>query len=342
MIDYTDLKSYLRVIKRIAPSTIRKKIGIIRFYEDYCTRNNVTLSQGYEGFLHESSDRIQEGQLNNYVKALKSLSSYLIDRNLDSGSSPPLKYFNEPDVYIEPLTREEKDLLLSYKGKMVAKHSIQKNQYIHELYKDFTMAFDMLGMRFEDLAELQVRNVQSNSIVFIQKKTRRTVKIPLEQPLYSVLQRRIRGKQADDLVFPSNNSNKVIRHKYSEWLKEAGETMGVRDFKRRCHPHNFRRSFAQELSEEETDTRLIQELMGHKSITTTAGYIHPNEVQLRKSIKKLPLAQRYCNPVEQIRFIMEAIKSFHLDQDGRFTYSLIESNNELLFRLKVKEEEIDD
>lgn len=339
MLDYKDLESYLRIIKRIAPSTIRKRIGIIRIFEQYSSGQ---FGSSVESFLFENAQRVTTGHLNNYIKSLKDLEEYLVDRKNEPRFLKKLKYFPKKRLTIEPLTRSEKDLIYTYTGKKVRECNQKKSDYVLQVYKDFTLLLDMTGLRFYDAMSTKVENVYSDSIVIVQQKTGKVVKIPVESPLDIMLESRTRGKAPTDYLFTTTFGKPIIRHKYSEWLKEAGEDKGIKDYVHRCHPHNLRRSYATELRGSGVDISYIKDLMGHANISTTEGYLYSNERELRNSVKKLPLAQRYCSAIDQIRFVVDAIKSFHLDDDGRFTYSLVEANGELLFRLKAKEENIDD
>ena len=63
--------------------------------------------------------------------------------------------------------------------------------------------------------------------------------------------------------------------------KLAMESIG-----RPIHPHIFRHTFATRLMRV-TDTRTVQELLGHKHITSTQIYTHPNENDKKKAIAGL-------------------------------------------------------
>lgn len=61
---------------------------------------------------------------------------------------------------------------------------------------------------------------------------------------------------------------------------------GYKAFGRPVHPHMLRHTFASKLMRV-TDMRTVQELLGHKHITSTQIYTHPNEDDKKKAIDTL-------------------------------------------------------
>ena len=66
-------------------------------------------------------------------------------------------------------------------------------------------------------------------------------------------------------------------------LKELATKSGLMQ---NIHPHMLRHSFATHLVEAGADLRAVQEMLGHKSITTTEIYTHLDRKYLRETLEK--------------------------------------------------------
>ena len=49
-----------------------------------------------------------------------------------------------------------------------------------------------------------------------------------------------------------------------------------------------------------------------------------------------PLIRKNINPNEIIKTVKESLEGFHLEDDPRFVYEIIEGNNKLSFNIGVK------
>ncbi|GAI71526.1 unnamed protein product, partial [marine sediment metagenome] len=56
---------------------------------------------------------------------------------------------------------------------------------------------------------------------------------------------------------------------------------------RNIHPHTLRHTFATNLMRT-TNARVVQQLLGHKNLSSTQIYCHPNQQDLKKAIDTLP------------------------------------------------------
>lgn len=84
-------------------------------------------------------------------------------------------------------------------------------------------------------------------------------------------------------AFTSGPSNKRITRRSIERIIKAA---GIISIQQDIHPHILRHTFASRLMRK-TNIRIVQQLLGHRSITSTQIYTHPNNVDLSKAIEAI-------------------------------------------------------
>lgn len=86
-----------------------------------------------------------------------------------------------------------------------------------------------------------------------------------------------------DVLFLNKRGTALSRVMIFLIIKELAAKAGI---KKNIHPHTLRHSFATHLVEAGADLRAVQEMMGHKSITTTEIYTHLDKGYLRNTLEK--------------------------------------------------------
>ena len=84
-----------------------------------------------------------------------------------------------------------------------------------------------------------------------------------------------------DTVFLSNRGAALSRQSIFLKIKKFAASAGI---KKVISPHTMRHSFATHLMERGADLRIVQQLLGHESITTTEIYTHISAQQLSDKI----------------------------------------------------------
>ena len=88
-------------------------------------------------------------------------------------------------------------------------------------------------------------------------------------------------KESKNIVFLNRRGNKLTRVMIFTIVKDLAAKAGIN---KTISPHTFRHSFATHLVEGGADLRVVQDLLGHESITTTEVYTHLNSDYLRSAI----------------------------------------------------------
>ena len=86
---------------------------------------------------------------------------------------------------------------------------------------------------------------------------------------------------ADDILFLNRFGKPLSRQSMFNMVKVKALLAGVR---KEISPHTFRHSFATHLVEHGADLRVVQEMLGHASITTTEIYTHVDSSAWHKNI----------------------------------------------------------
>ena len=191
------------------------------------------------------------------------------------------------------LTAEEAELLLCellHKGKF--------EWTSPKTIRNYTIALLMLdaGLRVGEVVQMSISHLYFNhepvttitiSADIAKNKTERT--IPVSQRLgealkkHAVYCRRPNDTHLDPLAFcrlwpyvhlTARQVERIIR---SAAMKSLG---------RPVHPHVLRHTFASRLMRK-TNIRVVQELLGHKHLTSTQVYTHPNSEDLKEAIDGL-------------------------------------------------------
>ena len=92
-----------------------------------------------------------------------------------------------------------------------------------------------------------------------------------------------RKTNSNGILFLSNRGKKLSRK--TVWNLIHTVTSSI-DINKKVSPHTFRHSFATHLLEGGADLRMVQELLGHTSISTTQLYTHADKSYLKEIHKQ--------------------------------------------------------
>ena len=155
------------------------------------------------------------------------------------------------------------------------------------------------GLRVSELVELRLNSfLEEHSFlrVFGKGKKERLVPIgqhALVQVKYYIENQRVhfpKVKGHEDFIFLNKFGKKLSRISIFNIVKEQVMRAGIH---KSVSPHTFRHSFATHLVEGGASLRLVQEMLGHESITTTEIYTHLDTEFLRESLIKFHPASQF-------------------------------------------------
>lgn len=313
-IQETDLIQYLRTKARLRHGTIVTRKSRIFIFLTWLEEKPLTPESIEQFFLYlQDVKKLSNTSLNTYYHALRSLEIYLIDRRrISSHFMEGLGLYEEEEPNIIPLTAEEVRLL---KNGWIEKRSWE----VAQVNKDLTIFFIDSGARWEDGRILKVRNVDlaAKEVTYIQLKTGKQKFVTIEEPLLSILARRVKNKHPEDLVFPNSFNGAIHYPDYYKYLKELAVSVGIT---KRISPHVLRHSYAQNHYDKSGDILLTKELLGQKNIRSTMRYAKNSKVRIKKAQQTHPHLAENIHPHTQIELIQKDLEQYKLETDVKFDY----------------------
>ena len=148
-------------------------------------------------------------------------------------------------------------------------------------HRAILMALYSAGLRASEAAHLRLSDIDSQRMMIriSQGKGRKDRYVMLSRKLLETLRRYGLERRPSPWLFPGQGSCKPISYKYVDRLfARAKNKAGIR---KRVVPHSLRHAFATHLLEHGVNIRVIQRLLGHRSLRSTEVYTHVAESFVR-------------------------------------------------------------
>lgn len=142
------------------------------------------------------------------------------------------------------------------------------------------------GLRVSELISLRAEQVDwEENFLRITGKGNKTRYVPLGGVAAKALgcylklarPKLLRNGRKADTLFLSNRGEKLTRDRIRQIIKERAKAAGLPE---NVYPHILRHSFATHLLENGADLRVIQDMLGHASLSTTQIYTHVDQKRL--------------------------------------------------------------
>ena len=152
----------------------------------------------------------------------------------------------------------------------------------------FTLCYSA-GLRLGEILNIKIKDIDSDRMqIRIQqakgKKDRYSI---LSPKVLDLLRSYVAEYKPKEYLFEGQNGGKYSSASVQQLMRSHRKKAKI---KKKATPHTLRHSFATHLLDNGTDIRFIQELLGHKHISTTQIYTHVSSRKL-KDVK---------SPIEQL------------------------------------------
>lgn len=329
-LDYDGFAAHLALHDRRS-TTIRKHVVSLKYLEK---RGVILKKDVLEVFLVKLKLEGKSGSyLNSFVDATRLYARF-------KGLEPELqqlKQFKEKPGIKATLSDEEIEAFLG-----LPRRSHQPQSH-HTRMNMFWALVAFTGMRPGECAKLKPNDIDwGRGVISIEvTKTNTPGIVPIPQNIKYQLGNYLSTVKGEYL-FPSLNGgnhysaggeaviNNVAWH--FDWKKRLTKLK-----LRRSHltPYSFRHSYATRLLEENVSLFHVKKLMRHNDLRSTLVYEHLTTKDLIEANAKLPLIRKGSDPKVILAHLVELIKSFHIEKDGRFRFAINETADSLLFQVEI-------
>lgn len=253
---------------------------------------DVEFLEGYERWMLTKKNPASLTTIGFYLRAFRSIFNIACERRIVSRDLYPFG----TKAYVIPkgnnikkaLSRKEKTLL----GKVKSRIPEEKKAIAMWMFSYYCN-----GMNFTDMAYLKETNVQGDIIVFVRRKTMRTVRhvkqivVPIRPEVRAIL--KAYGNHSPYL-FGVITESMDAKEKYKAvqlWIKQTNlyvnRVAGRLGIVGKVNTYNARHTFATALLQGNANPKEISESLGHSSIAVTESYLKGLDLEKAKKLSKL-------------------------------------------------------
>ncbi len=285
---YTGFKTYLKLELSLSKNSVDAYLSDLDKLICYCEElktspEKLNLKQLLDFVKWVSELGLSERSQARIISGVKAYYNFLVLE--DSIPTNPSELLETPKLskkLPEVLDHHEIETMISFID--LSKNGGHRNRAIIELMYSS-------GLRVSEVINLKVGDILfDDELVLITGKGNKQRLVPvggsaLKQLAMYQRERNVTYGQASKATnfFVNQRNGKMSRVYIFMLIKELAEKSGI---KKNVSPHTIRHSFATSLVEAGADLRAVQQMLGHKSITTTEIYTHLDRGYLKDVIKE--------------------------------------------------------
>ena len=264
---------YLKNELRLSIHTLKAYVSDISGLQEFCRANNITFLKIKNTELtsytrHLYTQGLSAKSITRKISSFKSFFQYLVKHNvLRSNPCLGIKAPKAKKSLPKTLNVDEISRLLNVK---LTNHTKMRDHAIFELiYSSGLRVSEVVGLNIEDVA-------MDDQILTVRGKGNKMRALPFGNVAKAALNKwmdhRIKISSAEDrAIFLSKSGQRLSIRSVQKSIRSWGIKAGINQ---KLSPHILRHSFATHMLESSKDLRLVQELLGHESLSTTQIYTH--------------------------------------------------------------------
>ena len=282
-------KAYLKLELGLSENSIEAYLNDVAKLSSFATEvskdlNQLSLEDLFSFMKWLTELGLAERSQARIVSGVKAYYNYLVlERLIDASPAELLEVPKLTRKLPEVLEHNEIESMLQTMD--MSKPSAQRDRAIIEvMYSCGLRVSELLGLKINDIDYLE-------QLVLVTGKGNKQRLIPIGSEALKHTQlylNHIRNQQAESksgagILFLNNRGGALSRVYVFKLIKRLAAEAGIR---KNVSPHTLRHSFATSLVEAGADLRAVQQMLGHKSITTTEIYTHLDRTYLKDVLKQ--------------------------------------------------------
>ncbi len=281
-----EYKTYLRLEKGFSPNTVESYLLDLAKLEQYCKERQLDIVRlsydDLQDFIRQTFDSETKASTQSRIlSGIHSFYRFLLYHNYIEQDPSELLETPKKEAHLpEVLTIEEIDAM--ERAIDLSKPEGHRNRAIIEMLYGS-------GLRVSELVNLKLSDMyrkEGYMVITGKGSKQRLVPIsPVADEWFSYwLEDRSRldiKQEAVDYAFLNHYGRQLTRAMIFTIIRRLAEDAGIH---KTISPHTLRHSFATHLLQNGADLRVIQQLLGHESISTTEIYTHIDIQDLRQAV----------------------------------------------------------
>lgn len=289
-----EYRAYLKLEKGLSPNSVEAYMMDYQRLQEYCDAHQIDV-------VHATFDDLKAFVFDTF-KTIRTVST---QARLVAGIHSFYRFLlyhkyieQDPSELIETPKKEQhlpEVLSLEEIDKMIAQIDLSKNES-HRNRAIIEMLYGS-GLRVSELVNLRLSDIYlQEGYMRITGKGSKQRLVPISAEAtkwfqYWLIDRNTLNikPEVSDIAFLNRYGRQLTRAMIFTIIKQLATAAGIT---KNISPHTLRHSFATHLLQNGADLRVIQQLLGHESISTTEIYTHVDIHDLREAILKFHPANK--------------------------------------------------
>ncbi len=284
---------HLRVERGLSENTISSYTRDLSYFLAFLEREDVGLENvtaqtliDFEVSLRDRSLAISSiNRTNSTVKSFLIYCAREFSLNLPTGEITSHRIARKLP---KALSIDEITQLISSSGSLSSAHSLRDIALVELLYSTGGRVSEIIGVNLSDLAKITNDDETIQTIKLRGKGSKERI-VPIGSFALHALENYLvrlrpalatRAHRDDGALFLNSRGRRISRQSAWTIVSEAAKACGLEN---KVSPHALRHSYATHLLDGGADIRVVQELLGHSSVTTTQIYTLVTIDRLRQS-----------------------------------------------------------